>query len=73
MSSLGRPTEELMTAAAAQALLDQLSSPLARTVFHRKFVLGHSYQAIASTTPGLKDAKAVESLVYRERTRLQPK
>lgn len=66
-----RPGDRLMTETAARAVLDRLSSPLARQVFWKKFVRGDSYQLIATTTPGIKDAKAAENLVYRERRRLQ--
>jgi len=67
------PGDELMTKAAARVVLDQLSTPLARQVFWRKFVLGYSFQEIASDLPGIKDAKAAENLVFRERRRLQKK
>lgn len=64
------PSDQLMTATAAQAVLDRLSSPVARQVFWKKFVLGHSYQEIAESTAEIKDAKAAENLVYREKRRL---
>jgi hypothetical protein len=69
----GMPGDELMTEAAARVVLDQLSTPLARQVFWRKFVLGYSFQKIANDLPGIKDAKAAENLVFRERRRLKKK
>ena len=69
----GMPGDELMTEAAARVVLDQLSTPLARQGFWRKFVLGDSFQEIANDLPGIKDAKAAENLVFRERRRLQKK
>lgn len=69
----GMPGDELMTEAAARVVLEQLSTPLARQVFWRKFVLGYSFQEIAKALPGIKDAKAAENLVFRERRRLQKK
>lgn len=69
----GMPGDELLTEAAARVVLDQLSTPLARQVFWRKFVLGYSFQEIANDLPGIKDAKAAENLVFRERRRLQKK
>jgi hypothetical protein len=64
------PSDQLMTAAGAQSVLERLSSPVAREVFWKKFVLGDSYQEIADNTPEIKDAKAAENLVFREKRRL---
>ena len=67
----GRPGDSVVTEAALRAVLDKLSSPLARQVFFKRFVLGYSSQEVADSTPGIKDAKAADNLVFREKRRLQ--
>jgi hypothetical protein len=71
VSSGERPGDRLVTETEAHTVLKRLSSPLARRVFWNKFVLGHSYEEIAAVVPGIKDAKAAQNLVFRERRRLQ--
>ena len=66
------PARELLATDGTEALLDQLSTSLARQVFSKKFVDGASYEEIVATTPGIKDVKAAQNLVFRERRRLQP-
>jgi hypothetical protein len=64
------PSDELMTSAAAQRILDKLSSSIAREVFWKKFVEGQTYEAIATNTAGIKDARAAQNLVFQEKRRL---
>lgn len=66
-----QPSDPVMTEAAVRAILSRLSSPLAQQVFWKKFVQGYSYEEIAVESPTLKNAKAVQNLVFRERRRLK--
>lgn len=64
------PGAQLVDKEAVRALLGRLSSPRARRVIWKRY-LGYSCEEIAATTDGVKDAKAVENLIFREKRRLQ--
>ncbi|MGX5694221.1 RNA polymerase sigma factor [Dermacoccus abyssi] len=51
-----------------EAVLAQMS-PLSARVFRLKYVEGYTYVQIAQEVPGLKNAKAVENLITREKAR----
>jgi hypothetical protein len=68
---LDNPSDRLMSVAAAQPILDKLSSPVAREVFWKRFVEGQNYYAIATSTAGVKDGRAAQNLVFREKRRLK--
>lgn len=55
---------------AVYAILEQMHPRTAR-VMYRKFVQGHSYDEIAADLDDIKDAKAAENLVTRERKKWQ--
>ena len=67
----GGPETTLIVKEAVELALERLSSPLAREVFRKKFILGHSYEQIAASTVGVKDAKSAMNLVFREKQRME--